>query len=70
MKATIIPHRYGEANPGHPFAVTLDLEPHRDDVIEHARDPVAGVVWLSLTVEQRRHTSDGLVLVCRGVVAP
>ena len=69
MKVTIIPHRYGAANTDRPFEVTLDLEPQRDDVIEHARDP-AGVEWLSLTVEQRRHTSAGLVLVCRGVVAP
>ena len=69
MRATIIPHRYGEANPDRPFAHELEWEPHRDDVIEHARDP-AGVEWLSLTVEQRRHTSAGLVLVCRGVVAP
>jgi hypothetical protein len=68
MRATIIPHRYGEANPDRPFAMSFVVEPQRDDVIEHADG--AGVAWLSLTVEQRRHTSEGLVLVCRGVVAP
>ena len=70
MRATIIPHRYGEAKSDHPFAHDLEWEPQRDDVIERAADPVAGVVWLSLTVEQRRHTADGMVLVCRGVVTP
>lgn len=67
MKATIIPHRYGEEIADRPFAMTFTVEPQRDDVIEHADG--AGVTWLSLTVEQRRHTSEGLVLVCRGVVA-
>lgn len=70
MKVLIVPRRSGEATACHPFAIELAWEPQRDDVIEHSHDPVAGVVWLSLTVEQRRHTADGMVLVCRGTVAP